>query len=144
MAQMGVDTAVLQETKIVNEKYTKAAAGYTIMCSKAVSTRQGGVGLLWKNGDSRFEVKSFAFKNGPNIVTFQVVTGNRQYYVGGVYIPPNCHLGVDEIRAAMEACPLGCTPIVMGDLNANIGFPRDDREECWGPNPPVPQKGYRT
>ena len=43
---MGVDIAMLQETKIVNEKYTKAAAGYTIMCLKAVSIRHGGVGLL--------------------------------------------------------------------------------------------------
>ena len=77
LAQMGVDIAVLQETKIVEKKYTKAAAGYTIMCSKAVSIRQGGVGLLWKEGDSRFKVESVTFRNGPNIVTFQVVTGDR-------------------------------------------------------------------
>ena len=76
LAQMGVDIAVLQETKIVNEKYTKAAAGYTIHCSKAVSIRQGGVGLLWKDIDSRFEVELVEFMNGPNVVTFQVVTGN--------------------------------------------------------------------
>ena len=30
------------------------------------------MGLLWKDGDSRFEVESVAFKNGPNIVTFQL------------------------------------------------------------------------
>ena len=77
LAQMGVDIAVLQETKFVNKKYTKAASGYTIMCSKAVSIRQGGVGLLWKEGDSRFKVELVAFKNGPNVVTFQVVTGDR-------------------------------------------------------------------
>ena len=88
-----------------------------------------GSGLLWKDGDSRFEVESVAFKNGPNVVTFQVVTGDCRYYVVGVYIPPNCHLGVDEIWAALEACPAGCTPIVLGDLNANVGFPRDEREE---------------
>jgi hypothetical protein len=99
------------------------------MCSKAVSIRQGGVGLLWKEGDSRFEVESVAFRNGPNIVTFQVVTGDRRYYVVGTYIPPNCHLGVDEVRAALEACLTGCIPIVMGDLNTNVGFPRDEREE---------------
>ena len=74
MEQMGVDIAVLQETKIDVEKYTKAAAGYTIMCLKAVIIRQGGVGLLWKDGDSRYKVKLVAFRNGPNIVTFQVVT----------------------------------------------------------------------
>ena len=66
---MGVDIAILQETKIVDKNYTKAAAGYTNMCSKAVSIRQGGVGLLWKEGDSRFVVKSGAFRNRPNIMT---------------------------------------------------------------------------
>ncbi len=84
------------------------------MCSKAVSIRQGGVGLLWKDGDSRFKVELVAFKNRPNVVTFQVVTGNCWYYVVGVNIPPNCDLGVDEIRAALEACHTGCTPIVLG------------------------------
>ena len=76
LAQMGVDIAVLQETKFVDKKYTKAASGYTIMCLKAVSIRQGGVGLLWKDKDSPFEVKLVAFGHGPNIVTFQVVTGD--------------------------------------------------------------------
>jgi hypothetical protein len=99
------------------------------MCSKAVSIRQGGMGLLWKDGDSRFKVESVAFKNRPNVVTFQVVTGDCWYYVVGVNIPPNCHLGVDEIWAALEACHTGCTPIVLGDLNANGRFPRDKREE---------------
>ena len=63
-AQMGVDIAMLQETKFVDEKYTKAASsGYTIMCSKAVSIRQGGVGLLWRDRESRFKVESVAFRN---------------------------------------------------------------------------------
>jgi hypothetical protein len=68
---MGVDIAVLQETKFDDKTYTKAASGYTIMCSKAVSIRQGGVGILWKEGDLRFKVESVAFRNGTNIVTFQ-------------------------------------------------------------------------
>ena len=77
LARMVVNIAVLQETMIANKNYTKAASGYTIMFSKAVSIRQGGVGLLWKDGGSRFEVKSVTFKNGPNVVTFQVVMGDR-------------------------------------------------------------------
>ena len=32
LAQMGVDVAVLTETKLVDGKYPKAASGYTIMC----------------------------------------------------------------------------------------------------------------
>ena len=33
------------------------------------------------------------------------------------------------MQNAWEACPMGCKPIVMGDLNINFGFPRDEREE---------------
>ncbi len=33
------------------------------------------------------------------------------------------------MRNAWEACPPGCKPIVLGDLNNNFGFPRDEREE---------------
>ena len=53
------------------------------MCSKAVSIRQGRVGLQWKDGDSRFKVEPVAFRNGPNVVTFQVVTGDCWYYIVG-------------------------------------------------------------
>jgi hypothetical protein len=43
---------------------TKTAAGYTIMCSKAVSCTQGGVALVWKENNLRFEVKLVLF-HGP-------------------------------------------------------------------------------
>ena len=98
------------------------------MCLKSVSIRQGGVGLLWKDGDSRFKVKSVAFSNGTNVVTFQVVTGDCRYYVVGGYIPPNCINEVDEIRAALESCPTGCIPIVIRDIHVIVEFPRDERE----------------
>jgi hypothetical protein len=47
----------------------------------------------------------------------------------GTYIPPNCTRGVEDIRRAAEVHPAGCKLLVMGDLNINIGFPHDKREE---------------
>ena len=49
------------------------------------------------------------FNNGPNIVTFQLAMGDE--------------------RRAWDACPPGCKPIVLGDLNINFRFPRDEQEE---------------
>jgi hypothetical protein len=129
LAQMGVGLAVLTETKLVDNKHPKTASGYTIMCSKAVSGHQGGVALMWKEDNPKFEVESVLFNNGPNIVTFQVTTGVERFYVIGVYIPPDCNKGVDDLRRAWEACPHGCKLIILGDLNINFGFPRDKREE---------------
>ncbi len=55
--------------------------------------------------------------------------GDEQIYVVGMYFPPNCMRGVVDIRRAAEACPAGCKLLVMGELNINIGFPCDKREE---------------
>jgi hypothetical protein len=126
---MRVGLAVLTETKLVNDRHPKTASGYAIMCSKAVSGHQGGVALMWKEDDPKFVVELVLFNNGPNIVTFQLVMGDERLYVIGIYIPPDCNKGVDDLRRAWDACPQGCKPIVLRDLNINFGFPRDEREK---------------
>jgi hypothetical protein len=129
LAQMRVRLAVLMEMKLVDNRLPKTASGYAIMCSKAVSGRQGGVALMWKEDDPKFEVESVLFNNGPNIVTFQVAMGDERFCIIGIYTPPDCNKGVDDLRAAWDACPQGCKPVVLGDLNINFGFPQDKREE---------------
>ncbi len=47
----------------------------------------------------------------------------------GVYVPPADTMGVEDLRAAWEACPAGCTPVVLGDLNINFSDPWNEREE---------------
>ena len=42
---------------------------------------------------------------------------------------PQLQRGVANLQNTWEACPLGCKPIVLGDLNNNFGFPQDEREE---------------
>ena len=69
------------------------------------------------------------FNNGPNIVTFQMTTGDEQFYVIRIYVPPDCSNGLDDLRRAWDACPQGCKPIVLGDLNINFGYPWDEWEE---------------
>jgi hypothetical protein len=66
---------------------------------------------------------------GPNMLTFQQKMGDELTYVVGMYIPPNCTRGVEDIRQATKACPAGCKLLIMGDLNSNAGFPRDKWEE---------------
>jgi hypothetical protein len=84
---------------------------------------------MWKEYDPQCEVGSVLFNNGPNIVTFQLATGDERFYVIGIHIPPDCIKGVEDLRRAWDACPPGCKPIVLEDLNINFGFPRDEREE---------------
>jgi hypothetical protein len=128
LAQMGIGVAVLTKTKFVNDRYPKMAVGYTIMSLKATSCSQGGVALGWREEDLKFEVKLVLFQ-GPNMLTFQLTTGDEQIYIVGTYIPPNCTRGVEDICRAAETCPAGCKLLVMGDLNINVGFPHEEREE---------------
>ncbi len=65
----------------------------------------------------------------PNLLTFQLVTGDEQFYCMGIYIPPTDTMGMEDLQAAWEACPASCTLIVLGDLNINFRDPWNKREE---------------
>jgi hypothetical protein len=93
------------------------------MCSKVVSSNQEG------GGDWKFNVKLVWFNYNPNIVTFQLITGDKQFYILGIYIPPNCTRGVEDLWWAGEACLAGCKLAVLGDLNVYFGFPQDKWEK---------------
>jgi hypothetical protein len=47
----------------------------------------------------------------------------------GEYLPPTDTMGVEDLWAPWEACPAGCTPLVLGDLTINFSDPRNEREE---------------
>jgi hypothetical protein len=90
----------------------------------SASCAQGGMALAWRENNPNFEVELVRFYS-PNTLTYQLKMGNEKIYVVGTYIPPNCTRGVDDIRQATEACLAGCKVLIMGDLNANMGFPRN-------------------
>ncbi len=96
LAQMGIGMAVLTEMTFVNNWYPKMVAGYTIMSSKAASSAQGGMALAWRENNPSFEVELVRFY-GPNTLTYQLKTGDKQKYTMGMYIPPTCTRGVEDI-----------------------------------------------
>ena len=119
---MGVGIAVVMETKITDARYTCLASGYKILALKATSHSQGGIALLWKENHRGFEVESAKIVTR-NLLTFLLVTGNERFYCMGAYIPPADMLGVEDLRAAWEACPNDCMPLVLGNLNINFSDP---------------------
>ena len=68
-------------------------------------------------------------KFGPNVIAFQLVTGEDRFYVVGAYIPPSDLKTLDDVRSAWANCPKKCKPIVLGDLNINLESPCDERDE---------------
>jgi hypothetical protein len=113
--------------KITDDRYTRMTSGYKVLATKAPSKHQGGIALLWQPEHEAFEIEATKIVT-PNLITFQLVTGDQRYYVIGIYIPPNDTEGRHDLWAAWEACPVDCHPIVMGDLNIIVGNPRDNRK----------------
>ncbi len=77
---------------------------------------------------SGFEVEAVTIVS-PNLLTFQLVTGEECYFVIGAYIPPADTTGVDDLRTAWAARPANCKPLPLGDLNIDFQTPRTEREE---------------
>ncbi len=59
------------------------------------SPHQGGIGLIWREDHNGFEVKTVRPLT-PNLMSFQLVTGNERFYIMEIYIPPNCTMEVDN------------------------------------------------
>ena len=64
--------------------------------------------------------------HGPNVLSFQLVLGATRWYIVGCYIPPNNLTTLMHVEQAWQACPRGCLPIPLGDLNGNLAAPHDD------------------
>ncbi len=112
LAQMGVGCALLTEMKLTHDKYPWYTSGYNVIALKATSHNQGGVALLWKEGDDLPGVEAARIVP-PNLLTFQLVTDVERFYVMGIYIPPDDSLGVDDLRAAWNPCPADCVPLMV-------------------------------
>jgi hypothetical protein len=107
----------------------KSLSGYLVLALKATSPHQRGVGLIWREDHDGFEVETIRPLT-PNLMSFQLVMGNKRYYLMGIYIPLNCTTGVDDLRVAWEVCPADCTPLVVRDLNIQFENPADNSADA--------------
>ena len=105
----GVGCAILSEMKITDDRYTRMMSGYKVLSTKAPSKHKGGIALLWHPDHEGFEVEAARVVT-PNLITFQLVTGDKRYYVMGIYIPPTMRGGETTFgrlgkRARLTAAP---------------------------------------
>jgi hypothetical protein len=127
MKLMGVNFGILFETKLTKGVYMCWSSGYHVQATHAPSAWQGGISFFWRASDL-YEVKEVEMQ-GPNMLSFLLISGAIRYYIVGCYIPPNDLTTLTHIKQAWMACPKDCLPIVLGDLNVNLAAPRDERDE---------------
>jgi hypothetical protein len=63
------------------------------------------------------------------MLSFQLVSGATRWYIVGCYIPLNDLTTLTHIEQAWQACPRGCLPILLGNLNIDLATPRDECDE---------------
>jgi hypothetical protein len=80
---MGIGAAILMEMKITDNRYPNLTSGYKVISSKETTNKQGGIALVWKEGHNSFEVEAARMVT-PNLLTFQLVTGYKRFYVMGI------------------------------------------------------------
>eukprot|EP00978_Attheya_sp_CCMP212_P036150 scaffold161999_cov90-Attheya_sp.AAC.1 len=64
----------------------------------------------------------------PNVLSFQLVSGQKRWYVVGAYVPPADTSTIEYVSKALDDRPEGVDPILIGDLNANLADPGSERE----------------
>jgi endonuclease/exonuclease/phosphatase family metal-dependent hydrolase len=64
---------------------------------------------------------------GPNVISFELVTGSRRIPAVGAYVPPADLSTMEFVNRAMEALPQGLRPLLLGDLNVDLDDLRNDR-----------------
>ena len=64
---------------------------------------------------------------GPNVMSFELATGARRWYIVGCYLAPNDTLTIDRVIAAPKDRPKGTALVVAGDLNKELEDPENDR-----------------
>ena len=127
MEAMGVDIGIFLETKITSGIYPRSSSGYSVVASNAASTHQGGIALFWRPNKS-YEIKDWQV-HSPNMLSFMIVMGGQQLCAVGCYILPNNLNMLPHIVQALNECPLGHTPILLGNLKVNLRAPRDNRDK---------------
>ncbi len=124
---MGVDCGILIETKLTEGVYMHWSSGYNARSTHAPSKWQGGISLFWRTSRT-YEIEEVEMR-GPNVLSCQLILGATQWYIVGCYIPLTNLTSSTHVDEAWWACPKGCHPILLGDLNVNLAAPCNERDD---------------
>ena len=64
---------------------------------------------------------------GTNVLSFEVATGSRRWYIVGCYLSPEDADTIDQLVTSLVDIPKGTALIVVGDLNTDLGDAESDR-----------------
>ena len=121
LAGMHIDLAVLTETKLSSDHYTKHCFGYNVIATES-DVHSGGVALVYKKARhwALESVKCF----GPNVIRATIVCGQKRWSLIGAYVSPSDErysATLDFItKAYSESNNFNWPTILLGDFNIDL------------------------
>ena len=113
-----MDLGILQERKLTDGVYTRGSASYNVIATDTPSRHRGGVALFYRS-TPHFVVEAVE-RCGPNVMGFEVATGERKWYIVGAYVAPEDEVTMETVVAAIGRKPPGAELMVVGDFNVDI------------------------
>ena len=118
ISQANMDLGILQETKCTDGIYTRDLAGYRVVATDVPSRHCGRVALFYR--PSQLFVVEAVREYGLNVMSFEVATGARRWYIIGCYLAPNDTSRIERVVAALTDRSKGTALVVVGDLNTDL------------------------
>ena len=103
MEQANLDMGILQETKITDGVYNRVSAGYRVVATDAPSRHRDGIAMFYREG-AGFAVEEVR-QYGPNVLSVEVVSGRRQWFIVGCYIAPDDAHTIERVVTALVDQP---------------------------------------
>ena len=104
--------------------YTCGSDGYSVVATDAPSRQCSGVAIFHRPAP-HFAVEAVQ-KFGPNVISFQVATGVRRWYIVACYLAPDDTSTIERVGEALRELPKGAELLVAADLNINLASPEGD------------------
>ena len=84
-------------------------------------------GWPYSTDSHHFSAVEFIREYGQNVMSFELSTGARWWYIIGCYLAPDETSTIDRVVAALRDRPKGTALVVAGDLNMDLEDSENDR-----------------
>ena len=113
-----MDLGVFQETKLTKHVCVHDSSCYKVLATEALIVHSGGLSLFYRTVEHLF-FEEFQ-THGANVVSIQLASGDRQWYIMGFYLAPDDASTIEDAVAAIGMQPRGSALLVVGNLNTNL------------------------
>lgn len=122
LERMKMDLALLTETRLTDDIYTRSAYGFQVSATCATTPHKGGVAFAWRD-NSCWQLEG-VHHHRPNVISAVIVSGRKKVLTVGVYLPPSEQSEDSKVtlQQVIEACQRfpRLPQILLGDFKFDL------------------------